>query len=283
MTTYYSIVFTPINLVSQERLNLGIIMLNNQGKVIFQYSQEKLAIAKKLFTENSYKLLKTTLSSIEKKLAVRNDFINDMAGFKIETLEYLSNYNNNLIAFTKPQVIDMELTKENYNKIFFTYIFKDSALVQYAIEKTSSIIQVKESFIPRIKKRVNVDVTLNADIFDFVMFDTHVDMMGKNEEQVLNQFIDFNKTPLSIQKEIASYLNLIKPLEIKEGKPGKYFVTGDEPLKNYDKQHLIWKHLRESTLIRAGVVELVPTNEIDLIEEYLESHDVQPYFPKDEN
>jgi hypothetical protein len=63
-------------------------------------------------------------------------------------------------------------------------------------------------------------------------------------------------------KPIASYLNLIKPLEIKEGKPGKYFVTGDEPVKNYNKQHLIRKHLKESTLIKAGVVELVPVNEI---------------------
>lgn len=176
----------------------------------------------------------------------------------------------------------MDLTKENYNKIFFTYVFKESTSVKNIVEEISPLIKIKESFIPRVKSRVNIDVDLNADLFDFVMFNTRVDMMGKNEQQVLNQFIDFNSKSSDIQKEIASYLNLIKPLEIKEGKSGKYFITGDEPAKNHDKQHLIWKHLRGSTLIKAGVVELVPVNEIDKIEEYLEIHEVKPYFPEEE-
>lgn len=110
MKTFYTIVYSPFSVISQERLNLGMIMLDDQGIVRFRFSQEKLNRAKKLFSEEGFKLIKSFLSSIDKKLADKDKLISNSADFNIDYLSYLSKYSNNLVGFTDPQAIDVDLT-----------------------------------------------------------------------------------------------------------------------------------------------------------------------------
>jgi hypothetical protein len=53
-----------------------------------------------------------------------------------------------------------------------------------------------------------------------------------------------------------------------------------EPSKEQNSQHLIWEHLLESPLIKEDFLEIVPTNELDRVEKYLETHDVRPFVEK---
>ena len=77
MKTFYTIVYSPFSAVSQERLNLGMVMLDGQGAVRFRFSQEKLNRAKKLFSEEGFKLIKSFLTSIDKKLAHKDELISN--------------------------------------------------------------------------------------------------------------------------------------------------------------------------------------------------------------
>lgn len=280
MKTIYAVIYSPINAVSQERLNLGLIMISDGG-VKFEYSQRKLNLAKDLFSENGLKLIKSYLASIEKKLTPKEEIIDSLADFKSGYLDYLSNFNNNLVAFSKPQSIDIELNNVNFRRLFEKFVFENPPEV-HAEAIISDIVKLKEAMIPRVEKRMNVDVDLHPENFDFVLFDLHVDMMGKNDRAVLNQFINFNTTPQALENKINRYLSIIKPLEIYHEQAGKFFLVGNEPSKELTKQHLAWKHLMSSPLVTKDILEIVQTSEFGKIEEYLESHDVKPYFPEED-
>lgn len=280
MKTTYSILYSPINTLTQERLNLGMLMMDEAGKIFFRYSQEKLSAAKKLFNEDGYKLLYAYMTAINRKLNGGSEIIDGRLEITEGYLDYLADYANNLLRFTKSHQIDVELTNSTFDKLYEKYIFKERQ-EPVKQEVVSSIQKIKTKFIPRVKDRVDTDATLDADEFDFIMFNLKIDMIGKNDRPVLNQFVDFELSQQYIQKRITDYISIIKPFELKENQPGKFFIVGNEPSKKADpKRHLIWKHLMDSPLITKDILEVVPPKEMDKIEDYLIQHDVRPFFER---
>ncbi|MCC5919216.1 MAG: hypothetical protein LAT68_00545 [Cyclobacteriaceae bacterium] len=280
MKTLYSIIYSPISVIGQERINFGLLLFNGEGKLLFNYSTEKLESAKQLFSSDAFKLIKTYLKTLDNKFTDKKQELLQENQVSADYVEYLSRYSNNLMSFTNPQEVNVELTIENFNSLFEKIIFKKPEVkLQELIRPINGIAVVKMNFAPKVQKRVNLDVELRTDEHDFVLFNTHIDMMGKNDIPVLNQFIEFEyDTPAMLEKKINSYIGLIKPFEAYDGNEGKYFMVGDEPSKSKIKHHLIWDHLVDSTLIKKNLVELVPSKEIDLIESYFNDHDVRPYF-----
>ena len=87
-------------------------------------------------------------------------------------------------------------------------------------------------------------------------------------------FMSQNNKP---KNKINEYVSIIKPLELKENKDGKFFMVGQEPDKGHQSQHLIWNHLQDSPLIKKQILEIVSPSELGIIESYLEEHDVRPF------
>jgi hypothetical protein len=280
MKTLYSIIYSPLNVVGHERINYALLMLNSDGEVFYEFSSEKLKLARKLYSNESFKLLTGQLESLRSKLAKESAQLSHAKAFNSEYLDYLSRYSNNLIAFTKPMPIEIDFNQKNFNSLFERIIYKDNrAFKPDVITVAKGIALIKKDFSPKVKSRVNIDVELKAEQYDYILFNTHIDMIGRNDKPVLNQFIEFeNDTPAKIEKNINSYLSLIKPFEMHDGKEGKYFMVGDEPSKTKTQHHLIWEHLMDSNLLKRDLLELVPAKEIDSIELYLNEHDVKPYF-----
>jgi hypothetical protein len=258
-----------------------MIMLNDLGEVKFKYSSEKLSRVKSLFTVEGFKLLKSFIESLDHKTnnIVQFGLINNNQPFTSSYLEYLSNYANNLVLFTKPQPVDIELNDFNFKLLFekFVFEFPKEKIATYS-STASELDIIKESFLPKVSKRVNINYTLKAEKHDYLVFDMQLDMIGKNDRPVLNQFIEFGSNHANLQKSIQSYLSLVKPLELNAAKPGKFFISGDEPPKSLKKQHLIWEQLRNSNLVSNEIVEMVPSSDLEKIEEYLNEHDVRPFY-----
>jgi hypothetical protein len=280
MKTLYSIIYSALNVVGHERINFALLMLNSDGEVFYDFSSEKLKLARKLYSYESFKLLTGQLESLQSKLVKQSAQLSHVKAFNSEYLDYLSRYSNNLVAFTKPTPIEIDFNQKNFNSLFERIIYKSNpTLQQDLITVAKGIALIKKDFSPKVKTRVNIDVELKADQYDYILFNTHIDMIGRNDKPVLNQFIEFeNDTPAKIEKNINSYLSLIKPFEVHDGKVGKYFMVGDEPSKAKTQHHLIWEHLKDSNLIKEDLLELVPSEEIGSIESYLNDHDVKPYF-----
>jgi hypothetical protein len=278
MKSTYSIVFTPFSALSNERVNLGLLLINEAGNSIFRFSNEKFSIVRNLLSEDGAKMVKSNLITLENKFSKGKKEFFPLEDVKADFIQYLANYTNNLISFTPPKSIDIELNEENFNRLFEKFVFHSIPVVSKL--QTSSISLIKKNFTPKVESRVNVDFQLKANEFDFVLFNLNVDMIGRNDRPVLTQFFDFEASPESLKSRITNYISLIKPFEIKEKKAGKFFMVADEPSKEQNSQHMIWKHLLESPLIKENFLEIVPTNELDRVEEYLEEHDVRPFVEK---
>jgi hypothetical protein len=254
-------------------------MIGSQGEGIFRFSHEKLNSVKNLFSEEGLKLVKSTLASFEKKFdQSSNDYLSKSA-ISTELLNYFSYYTNNLISFTAPKLIEVDLNEQIFTNLFEKWVYKGTKEVLKQ-GTTPYIKRVKDNLIPRVKSRVNVDYRLEAEQYDFLVFNFNVDMIGKNDRPVLTQFVDFNASQQTLKNKINEFVSIIKPLEIFQNRTGKFFLVGEEPLQEMNNQHLIWEHLQESTWIKNEILELVTPNEVDKIEEYLEVHDVKPFVEK---
>lgn len=278
MKSTYSIVFTPFSALSNERVNLGLLLIDEGGNSTFRFSNEKFSFVRNLLSEDGAKLIKSSLNTLENKFSKGKKEFFPLEDVKAEFIQYLANYTNNLISFTPPKSIDIELNEENFNRLFQKFVFHNIPTVSKL--QTSSISLIKRSFTPKVESRVNVDFQLKANEFDFVIFNLNVDLIGRNDRPVLTQFFDFEASPESLKSRITNYISLIKPFELKEKKTGKFFMVADEPSKEQNSQHLIWEHLLESPLIKEDFLEIVPTTELDRVEEYLEAHDVRPFVDK---
>lgn len=277
MKTFYSIIFTPLSALSDERINLGLLLSQERGISMVKFSEEKLSLLKKFLSADSFKLLKIQLASFETFSNPDNDLKLDFKKLNSDFIQYLSNYTNNLISLTPPKKIDVEASESVFKKLFEQYIYKSSDIWIEEKKEPSNLVEVKKHFIPKVKNRVNVDYTLKASDFDFVVFNLNVDLIGKNDAPVLTQFVDFQTSPEAIKHRVNDYVSLIKPFEIKESKIGKFFIVGQEPDKELNKQHLIWENLIKSPLVSKDIVEIVSPNELERIQDYLEEHDVRPF------
>lgn len=277
MKTFYSIIFTPLSSLSNERINLGLLLSQKDGTSMVQFSEEKLSLLKKFLSAESYKLLKIQLASFENLSNPNNDLKMDFKRLNSDFIQYLSNYTNNLISLTPPKKIDVDANEIVFKKLFEQYVYKPSDIRIEEKKEPSKLVEVKKHFIPKVKNRVNVDYTLKASDFDFVVFNLNVDLIGKNDVPVLTQFVDFQTSAEAIKHRVNDYVSLIKPFEIKESKIGKFFIVGQEPDKDLNKQHLIWENLLKSPLVSKDIVEIVSPNELERIQDYLEEHDVRPF------
>ncbi len=268
MKVYYSILYASIKPIVKEQLSIGLFMSNGKES-FFHYSHEKLNLTKKLLTHEGYTMIKEYLEGLSQDInsETERNYKHDSP----EYLNYLSNYSNNLISFSKPTSISIDFNKDNFKKLFEKFIFTYIEEIPYVIRETPLSI-VKEELYPKIEKRVNWNKTLTPkEIPSLVIPKVMVSFIGRNDRPVAGDVIDFTAGITSISNHISHFVTLIKALE---NKPGKYYVIGEEPDKKQLPEHYsTWKHLIDSKL-----VDFVPVDETEKVSNYMDLHDVKPFI-----
>ena len=64
METFFSILYCPINPITDEKLSIGLVLANDDH-FLFSYSQKKMAVLKDLLPGEVYDLLQLSLKSIQ--------------------------------------------------------------------------------------------------------------------------------------------------------------------------------------------------------------------------
>lgn len=273
MKSFYSILTVPIRPSSQEQLNIGLLMVNS-STLLFKFSAKKLDFIKKLVPENSFNLLKSYVFGLAEKLNSMDDTMRLKFG-KIDFVSYLSNYNSNLVTFSKPTPIELDVTDYNFRTLFEKFIFTYGIAVSQDSETESATIknQLKINLYPRIKDRVNLNHTITTkEVPTLLVPSIKVNFIGQNNIPVAGQGVDFEGTASAITNNVSKLINLIKAFEM-GGKQGQYFVIGREPDKRiFSNQHDNWQHIRSS-----GLIEFVDMDELQRITAYIEQHDVKPF------
>jgi len=278
MKTIYSILYITLNTTLNERVGIGVLLSDSENN-IFKYSLEKLLAVKGLIESERYNLIKSYLKSLEDNINNVND-INLFENKPVKSewltenyISYLSRYSNNLIQFSEPKYIDIEFSLDNFKKIFEKYIYAYESSLEI-IQNESIYTKVKNTLYPKIDNRVNVDMVLDSSHFENLFAPIEVSFIGVNGIPVAGQTIDFSKKHYNLENDVTRFVSLTKAIEIEDkGKKGQYYVLGREPEIKNDKNHLLWKQIRDSIFL-----QFVDIDEVGIIENYIKKNDVRPYF-----
>ncbi len=279
METIYSIVYITLNTTLDERISIGVIMTNGL-EYYFNYSSEKLLAVKNILDDAKYTVIKNYLKSIEKEIGFDKATENQLlyqdayktAWVTEEYLSYLSNYSNNIIHFSTPKKIDIDLNSLNYKKIFEKYVFKI-----FDKKNESEVIDVhaivKRNLFPKIASNVNLEKIITSSDLDNLFAPIEVDFIGINGIPVAGQTIDFQKTSYYLENDVARFISLTKAIEL-QGKPkGQYYILGREPQKSTNKNYQLWEQIRGSNFL-----DFVDIDEVEQVEAYIAQNNVRPFF-----
>lgn len=281
MRTIFSILYIPISATLDEKVSIGLLMSNGEHH-LFKYSHQKLHAIKGLLSNESYLILKTYLKSLEKEINVTEEREDKLFTVEISSkakwvnhsyISYLSKYSNNLLQFSEPKFIDVNLTNDNYRRIFEKYIFEYEESVNF--DNVHTIYEnVKTKLYPKIDGKVNIDRTLTSDDFSNLFAPVEVSFIGVNGVPVAGQVFDFEKRHYNLENDITRFISLTKAIELSGQKDGKYFVLGREPqTSSTNKNHMMWAQIRD-----AKFLDFVDIDEVGIVEDYIEKNHVTPFF-----
>lgn len=277
MKTFYSILYCTIRPNLDEKVSIGLFM-GNSDEWRFQYSLEKLHVIKDLFSDAAFNTIKFSLKSLSSlSLECASDAMGAFKGHKVlsgDYFDYLSRYSQNLITYSKPVEIDVEVDNTIFDTLFEKFIFN---LPKNILHKTRPMEQVKRILSKSIADHVNFDVELSGADIPGLIVPAKLWFIGKNDVQVTGETKDFNGLPHIIQQQVNAHLYLIEKIrDTAAGKNGHFFFIADEPGKNLPENHKLWKAVTESKLL-----DVVPTGEIGKVEEYMKVHGVAPLFTQE--
>lgn len=108
----YSIIYAVLRPEISEQISVGMITVVGE-KINIRFSSQKLKALQHLFPQKEYEFVTSVVSQMKRKNRVNS----------VDTINYLTRYSNNLIAFSPLQVIDIEPTESSQKRLFRNYIY----------------------------------------------------------------------------------------------------------------------------------------------------------------
>jgi len=277
MKTFFTILYIPINTTFDEKVSIGLIMSDNDSHY-FKYSSTKLSVIKGLLNNQSHSILKDYLKSLDKEINQKEN-LNDSIIYENNNwvnesyISYLSKYSNNLIQFSKPTDIKIELSKDSFKLLFEKYIYKFEEEISETVDLNNVFEKVRKYLYPAIADKVNIERTITSNDFENLFASIEVNFIGKNGAPVSGHTFDFEKKHYFLENDLTRYVSLTKAIDLDIKEAGKYFVLGREPQKAIDKNHSLWRQIRDSDFL-----EFVDIDEVGIIEDYIINNNVSPLF-----
>lgn len=275
MQPRYSVISIPLNTYLGEKISIGLVMYNSEQSFI-KFSFEKLTVIKELIQDNQYFFLRAYFKQVEEDLEKRKNSIfiekRNPTWINESYISYLNRYTNNLVEFSTPSTINIEMNYENFRKIFEKYIFgfkEETSVTQH--KDITSI--VGKRLYRKIENQVNINAVVTKKHFSELFAPVELNFIGKNSVLVAGQTIDFEKKTYFLESDLSRYISFGQAANYTEEHNGMYYIIGKEPKKNHYRQHLTWENIRNNHL-----VTYVDIDEVDQIEEYIKEHNVKPLY-----
>ena len=208
MNAFYSILSINITPETGEKIAVGLL-LSNGKESLFRHSGQKVKILSSLLPQDQISFINKYLKSINKVITEIGKKENELLAFEgLEInhfvneyyLDYLSNYNQNVITFSKPNRIDVQVEKSVFEKLYKNLI--TSYLTEKEPQKKHNISLIRDRFIPTVTEYFSIDKELSPNDYDDLKFPVQIDLFGKNEKPVIAKFLDLERN-ISFVKSVA--------------------------------------------------------------------------------
>lgn len=281
MITQYSILSVLIRPEIQEKISIGLLLFDTND-VYFSFSKNKLQVSKELLSNSSYKILKEVLESIERKVETDNLKLSDKKKFKIyknritdntfstSYISYLSKYSNNVISFTNPKEIYLEINNQNFSSLFRKYI--DDIIEAAEVEpKQKPVEYIKTQFGEKIKEHYDFNKEVTHEQVQNLIAPVRIDFAGRNEIDVYAQTVDMEAGPGTVANHINAFVQLKTTYQKNNIQMQDFFIAKEPARELFPKQHDMWNQLRNS-----DILNYLDLSESEAIITYAEQHGVVP-------
>lgn len=272
MKTFYSIVSATINPLTGDSISLGLLLFDGKNSR-YSFSGDRLSFVKNLVSADQFRFIKDYLKSFD--TIIENFDKNSGMQTELETLKenlviteqyvgYMSIYGQNVVRVSAPVSIDLPVNEDNFQKLFVKFIDKQEKA--HPKEK-KSIIQLKDDFSETVKEHFAAEKELSVGEFPALELPVTVDLLGKNEQFVIVQFIDLERQVNFIKTDLYDLEHINKVIEKK-----KIFLVSQEPNKlDFPHQHYLWQHT-----YKEGKYDYTDLKDVERIQVYAKEHGVVP-------
>jgi hypothetical protein len=252
LKTQYSILSVLIRPEIQEKISIGLLLFD-ESEVIFNYSDNKLNVSKDLLSDTSYKILKDVIKALDDKFNETFNLYSIKKGIKIfnnknfensfsaEYIEYLSKYSNNLIGFSSPKPINLNVNPEIYDSLFNKFV--DLSQAEKAPKERLKPIEIIRERHKEILSYYNINNEISHNYIPNLIAPVRIDFSGQNGIDVYAQTLDMEQPYNHVAYHVNAFAQL-KSAYLESGKEMKDFIIAKEPPKHLKKQHDIWEQVR---------------------------------------
>ena len=228
------------NTLTEDSITIGLLAFNGRN-AYFDFSSEKLKMAKSFLDKNSLSYLEGALTSMGRSFLNNNGGIVDKKLLDEKYLKYLSNYSNGILKIGKPKGFALDLNEETFSNAFRAIV--GSELGTKSKKVPTSLRNEMRSFLKNDAfKSVNVLYSINPILIPGIYAPHKLDFVGVNGSPYAGLAVDFTKDEVDVDKSILTFSNIAKGLAKRANefgmKKGRYELFFNDPDTKENKKIL---------------------------------------------
>lgn len=259
MKSFYSILKLSPNIATDDSVAIGMLLFDGE-KFRYYFSDKKKRLANNLLDDKNVNLNFIVNQVIEKCNSINSDKEELKFFYKFDKLsdisyfDYLSNYSNGLIQFSKPKALYDEVNDVAFEKLI-DFFFNESVHKSHIIKDDEFVISrdiIERKLINKVERKVHTHYKFSPEVFPAIYFPYEMDCIGKNGSLVGAKSLSFDKSLQLIDKDISHYITLISSLTRKYNKSlndNNFYLIAEEPTEIGSKEHKLWESVRFNKLI----------------------------------
>ncbi|AFL79699.1 hypothetical protein Aeqsu_0172 [Aequorivita sublithincola DSM 14238] len=286
MKSFYSILKLSPNIATEDSVAIGMLLFDGE-KFRYYFSDNKKRLANTLLDNKNVNVNFIINQIIEKCESINADkeelkiFYNFDKLSDISYFNYLSNYANGLLQFSKPKGLYDEVSETSFEQLI-NFLFKESVHKNFDIADNDISVSrsiIKRKLINKVDHKVHTYYKFNPETFPSIYFPFEMDCIGLNGSLIGAKSLSFNKSLQVLDKDISHYFTLLSSLTNKYNKSLKdnnFYLISEEPEKVGSKEHKLWEsvcynslisviHPEESNKVADLIIEKKATKFLDIV------------------
>lgn len=258
MKKFYTIIKLAPNKAAGDTVAIGMLLFDG-SKLKYYISDKKKNIALKLLNDKNIDI-DFFLKQITNKCDVINNDIDENNLFNkydkisdVSYINYLSNYSNGLLQFSKPNIFFDEVDDLKFNnliKLFFNETtIKNEILIHNEINYE---LIVQNELIEKVNNKIHTNYKFTPTNLNSIYFPFEMDCIGLNGSLIGAKSMSFEKSKTTLDKNLSHYFTLISTLSRKYNKSlkdNKFYLITEEPSEINSEEHNVWESIIKNELV----------------------------------
>ena len=258
MKKFYTIIKLAPNKAAGDTVAIGMLLFDG-SKLKYYISDKKKNIALKLLNDKNIDI-DFFLKQITNKCDVINNDIDESNLFNkydkisdVSYINYLSNYSNGLLQFSKPNIFFDEVDDLKFNNLINLFFnettIKNEILIHNEINYE---LIVQNELIEKVNNKIHTNYKFTPTNLNSIYFPFEMDCIGLNGSLIGAKSMSFEKSKTTLDKNLSHYFTLISTLSRKYNKSlkdNKFYLITEEPSEINSEEHNVWESIIKNELV----------------------------------